>query len=267
VRRGRLLAWFGALVALAVGSYAVAFRNSLQLLLPITMPARPPVERSTLQSPAIFPAKLWLHRVNSSERARVMGERFRGLEVDVHFVAGCRCFTVGHSVGDFVGESIREVFRAAGGVKPSFWLDMKNLDSTNAGAVLAHLIELRDEFELDGRLIVESPRPELLSHLTDAGFYTSYYLPTIDPREASGPEILAHVDTVARRLARSRVNAISGYHFQHRIMRKYFPEADLLLWDMGRSRVDIFARLYRRRLLADPHLRVLLVRRHSPGYR
>jgi hypothetical protein len=255
-------------VALFLVGYVAAFSQGARLVLPRSFP---PVAASASTAPASvsFPGKRWVHRVNSIERARAVSVRYAGMEIDVHFDSARRCFDVGHEAAESVGLCVDSLIAALAEPRSHYyWLDFKNLDEANQQPALAELLRLQEEFGLAGLLVVESPSPSLLTAFTEAGLYTSYYLPTLDPRSADDSEISAHVAEVASALGRGKVNAISGYDFQYPVMREYFPHADKLLWENGRpGRLDLFARLHRQRLMRDPRVRVLLVRHGSAGYR
>ena len=123
------------------------------------------------------------HRVNSlGKLSQALFDGLEGFETDVFFrdsgTDGQSSLEVGHDGGSMSGLSL-EVFLSKAAKVRKIWLDLKNLSAENHKKVLHRLDALDAQFDLKERLILETGlagRP--LADLSQAGWRTSYYLPT-----------------------------------------------------------------------------------------
>lgn len=232
------------------------------------LPDLPPVSGATLRRDAEFPVKVWLHRVDSIERAAEMAREYRGMEIDVVFDSSANYFDVGHPPTPSAGISLERLLAAVPDITDHyFWIDFKNLTEGNAPAACALLLAIARKYGIVQNMIVESVNPEALSGFTASGFYTSYYLfPESDPDTMSTDQVKAYYGEVKGRLASSSVNALSLSHHHLPFAAKYFPDADILTWYRERHRnlryYAVLAYLER-----QSRVKVILVRRLSRGYR
>jgi heptose-I-phosphate ethanolaminephosphotransferase len=232
------------------------------------LPDLPQVHAATLRREAGFPVKVWLHRVDSIERAAKMAREYRGMEIDVVFDSSANYFDVGHPPTPSAGISLDRLLAAVPDVSQHyFWIDFKNLTESNSAAACALLLAIARKYGIVANTIVESVNPEALSRFTASGFYTSYYLfPESDPDTMSADQVKAYYGEVKRRLASSAVNALSLSHHHLLFAAKYFPDADILTWYRERDRnlryYAVLAYLER-----QSRVKVILVRQLSRGYR
>ena len=216
---------------------------------------------------ASFPSKVWVHRVNTLERAEIVLQRFNGIEIDVVYESARNVFDVRHRDIPSIGLGLVSYFeRLDKRFKPLYWVDIKNLGPDNAPRQLKRLLDLEEQFSLHGRMVIESPNVNLLSDFTDAGLITSYYLPSIDGNSASGEEIASWVHEVKAGISNSRVCAISADFALYPLITRYFGDADVLFWanlvyDRRRDRREI------ENIIASKRVKVLLVRQRSEHYR
>ena len=213
-----------------------------------------------------FPVRVWLHRVDSVERVKFAEGRYQGIEIDVVFDSNARTFDVGHPPVPSIGLSLETLIASLEGPGQHFyWIDIKNLTPENKRQAAFELSRIAQRFSIIARMIVESPQLEHLDEFSRQGFYTSYYLPFINPYALPREELKDYVSGIGRRLARSQVNAISSDHLQYELISRYFPDYDVLLWYPTKNFIAYAIR--ERKLLADPRVKVLLRQEKSPGYR
>jgi heptose-I-phosphate ethanolaminephosphotransferase len=213
-----------------------------------------------------FPVRVWLHRVDSVERVKFAEERYQGIEIDVVFDSNGRTFDVGHPPAPSIGLSLETLIASLKDPWQHFyWIDFKNLTLENKRQAAFELSRIAQRFSIIARMIVESAKAEHLDEFSRKGFYTSYYLPNINPYALPQDQLKDYVRGIAGRLARSQVNAISSDHLQYELIRRYFPGYDVLLWYPTKNFIAYAIR--ERKLLADPRVKVLLRQEISPGYR
>lgn len=232
------------------------------------LPDLPQVRQATLRRDPKFATKVWLHRVDSIERALLVARKYRGMEIDVVYDSAGNYFDVGHPPVPSAGISLDSLLAALPDPNAHyFWLDFKNLSESNAEAACRLLESIARRHGVLGNLVVESTEPRPLSRFTAAGFYTSYYLfPDTGLAGMSPGQVERYYQEVKANLAVSRVNALSSSYHSLPFMEAYFPEADLLLWYLdsadsppARAAVDWLGRKSR--------VKVILIKHYSRGYR
>src|SRR6476659_10647855 len=106
------------------------------------LPELPEVRVRSRQHPGRFPP-VWLHRVNSVQRAVLMSRKFKGLEVDVVYDSAADYFDVGHPPVPSEGISLDQVFSAVPLLQRHFfWIDFKNLTESNEKAACQRLLAI-----------------------------------------------------------------------------------------------------------------------------
>jgi hypothetical protein len=224
----------------------------------VTMPAAP-LGRD-------FAARTWVHRVDSVPRALALQQEHRGFEIDVVFRPETNSFDVGHPPTPSINLSLADLIGAL--ERPSdryYWIDFKNLDADNQRAAAAALRAIADRFGVVDRMVVESRSPQFLGAFKAAGFYTSFYLPAANPYRMTAGERSELLKAIRSGLEHGTVNAVSADHAMYEFIAKYVPGYDILLWDIGTSRVKY--RIREARLLGDPRVKILLFHQHSVGFR
>ncbi len=124
--------------------------------------------------------KVWPHRVNSVPRLQYLLNDFNGFECDVYYNINGNYFDVGHEPEKSIGLSVKTYFQLPGTAKKYFWLDFKNLDTSNEELSVALLTRLDSQYQIKNRIIIESTAPKLLKRFAENGFFTSFYIPVFD---------------------------------------------------------------------------------------
>jgi hypothetical protein len=232
------------------------------------LPDLPPVHGVPHRRTAEFPVKVWLHRVNSVERAVRMAKQYRGMEIDVMYDSAADSFDVGHPPAPSIGLSLDRLLAAVPDVASHyFWIDFRNLTDANAAAACARLVAIARKHNLISHMIVESVHPTALSCFTNRGFFTSYYLfPETSLPAMSTEQRRAYYEEVKAGVATSTVNHLSMSYESLPFVERYFPDADVLTWYRERDRnLGYYATLAY--LKGQRRIRVILIRQMSRGYR
>jgi hypothetical protein len=176
--------------------------------------------------------KSWKKGVNTKERMNEVNQDVAGFECDVYFDTATKSFAVHHDPGKDMGYSLNDLlllYRQKN-LKASIWLDIKNLNSSNAASVLQSLIEMRNKYKLQNKILVESGRADLLTAFSDSSFFTSYYIPFFNPYKINKNKLNVRADSVASVISKAKINALSGYYFQCSFLKHYFPDYHVLTW-------------------------------------
>lgn len=179
--------------------------------------------------------QVWLHRANSIEKAQFFQGQYRGLEIDVYYIDSLNMFLVKHNVDDTTTLTLDHWCGALDQIsRLGIWFDFKNLSSLNCKSALRCLTDLRDKYELQGMLIVESTAYDALPSFRKAGFQDSYYIPPFDPETVDSIQYQQYVEKIQDAIL-SGVTHLSGYDYQYDFMKREFPEQRKLLWTLNRQ--------------------------------
>ncbi len=188
------------------------------------------------------PDKLWLHRCNTVEKFIEKSPRYPNVEIDVVFRKDNR-FDVTHDVStsyalpldSILAQSPRDNGR-------HFWLDIKNMDSTNRDDILDEMERLRARYRLDKRqFILESPEWRLLEPFTRQGYYTSCYVTYDKPSRLERQEIKERIARLRKVVDSHAVSALSFPGWWYTTIKKYLRRPiDLLTWKHRTTQFELF---------------------------
>jgi hypothetical protein len=195
------------------------------------LPDLPAIRSGTRQRHTAFPV-VWLHRVDSVERAVLMAPTYSGMEIHVVYDATADYFDVGHHTVPSQGISLKAVFSSVPALREHyFWIDFRNLTEDIKEAVCARLLAIGRKYGIVDRMIVESTNPRALSCFSESGFYTPYYLfPDAKLSSMTQEQLIQYYEEVKTNLMASNVNALSSSYRSLPFIEKYFPDMDILLW-------------------------------------
>lgn len=194
-----------------------------------------------------FRKKIWAHRVNSIGALMEAKGLFPGVEFDVNYDSKKKVFSIYHKPAPVTGLILEEYLEAIRD-KPEMglWMDLKNVSRDNLGDIVKRLEYLDRIYGIRERLIVETSPDSIfkeLSHLSQKGFYRSYYLPTVDITRAleqdSDKNLRLLAGEIRTNLDFINPNAIS---FDRRLMpfvQNYLinnvnkGDLEMLVWDTG----------------------------------
>ncbi len=249
-----------ALPVLLFAGYTYNYRQSVQL---IFQPMLPAVEETARVFPPqiAFTEKIWLHRVNTIPRAKHFERRYRGFEMDIYFDQERRHFDVRHPPDPSTGTCLKKMFEALEQPEERlFWLDFKNreLGDIELEKAVSLLDEISTRYRVKRRIIFESTNSKIARRFSDAGYYVSFYLPSFNVTHLDNKEIERRARDLLQQVAQSRASAVSGHQLQYAFMKQYFPNHDLLLFEVQSEPTDLYRLVLRERILEDPQVRVFL---------
>lgn len=238
----------------------VSHKGMTRVLLPDGFPADLKSTTFTpLRQPLSQTGMYWKKAVNSREAMEALPADVAGLEMDVYFDTARNIFKVYHDSAALSEQSLEgllEIYQKRN-LSGSIWLDFKNLSSMNEKLSLNYLVQLREKFALQQKIIVESTHPQYLQSFNIKDFFTSYYTPYFNPYQIDTTEFKLYVDSISATVSKHNVSALSGYYFQLPALKKYFPSYPLLSWS-DRDRFSMVSFLFHNKLKSDANLKVLL---------
>lgn len=180
--------------------------------------------------------KLWRHRVNEIDKVNEYLESFPGIELDVYYNFFKNKFYVAHD-DDYDlddSETLNGYFSAIENVEAYYyWIDFKNLNSTNDKKSLKRMLEIFDNFDIKNNAIVESPYHKFLTKFNEEGIYTSYWVPVHDYNGELNEENENDVVEISDNLKECRHNALSSHANNIKFLTEYFPDYNIHLWTNG----------------------------------
>jgi len=207
----------------------------------------------------IIKGKKWRKAVNNLDIASKIDASLSGFESDIHFDTSKNSFFVYHDSSSISNLSLETMFATIFQRKKdaSVWLDFKNLSLANAKQALTKLCEIREEFALQKRIIVESSTIQALTMFCDSNFYTSYYTPFFNPYNESEEKIVETIDNISSLLKKYPVSALSGYYFQTPFLMKFFPDFPILTW-ADDAHLSIVGNIFKYQLEQQKNISIIL---------
>ncbi len=210
-----------------------------------------------------YSSKIWAHRVNSIEKLEHTQKNYAGIELDVVFFDDTKTFDVNHPPAASIELKLEKYLSHIDLNKElEIWLDFKNLNEKNAGNALNHLEHLCKKYQINkNTIIVESQNAQFLPIYKEAGFKTSYYLPTF-LHKLSSKDLSEIIDEINLIIKNYSPTAISTNSVDYDIIAKHFPEQTKYLWSIDKTfTTRMFKNFFQtRKALKDPKVEVLLVR-------
>lgn len=216
-----------------------------------------------------YPDKLWLHRANSIEKWQEMADLYPNAEIDV-IIRPDHTLDVTHddsiSFGQKVDHYIAKMAKRGG----NLWLDVKNLTPSSALILHHRLDSMLTKYNVDRqRLIVEGNNTDALGYLTHEGHYfTSFYVHYPNPSRLSDAEIKSVISHLCRVVDSGNVCALSfpicWYDVIHSQLDRSIP---MLTWDNHILQWTFLLLPWKRALINDPQIKVILLKRKGSFHR
>ncbi len=184
------------------------------------------------------------HRTNSIGKLhKILHDGYRSFELDIVFNSKQQQFEVGHDSRAMSQLHLPLFLENTPDTVDKIWFDTKNINKQNIDDLLQRLLQLDEKFNLKQRIIVEGQLTDSIFHkIADAGFYTSFYLPTqriirlLKQDKNKAMQQLAH--KIASQIALQKVRAVSFDSKLYPFVKRYLEplidkKIDYLTWDMS----------------------------------
>ena len=218
-----------------------------------------PIELPTCNTSLSIKEKNWLKAIDNIEALGELPANAPGIETDVYFDNKKNCFEVYHdssATSTLNLDSLLSAYQEKG-LHAGVWLDFKNLDANNALLSLRETIRLKNNYGLQGKMIIESSSPQYLRQFCDSGFYTSYYVPYFNPYKLPEAELVHFLDSTQQNIRKYPTSALSGYYFQYPVLKKFFPNYPILTW-VDKNSASLVGFFFKKQLEYDNNIRIIL---------
>ncbi len=175
--------------------------------------------------------KIWAHRVNSIEKLEGALKYYEGIELDLIYSPTTDVLDVNHTPGESIGLSFETYLKTIElNEYPYLWLDIKDLDQTNADLILNKLLLLfqSKNYPLKN-VLIETQHPEVLPIFEKQGFKTSYYLPT-NLRLKKTLDLEKSISKIKAIIKQQPNLSISTDYRDYEILKTHFPKQNKYIW-------------------------------------
>ncbi len=253
--------FLGALVIIIIlGTDILLHKGMVRILIPDSfIKTRPPADFPHCGQQLVINSKIWRKAIDSADAMNKLPSNIAGFEVDVYFDSSINSFYVYHDssgMSTIKIEDLLDIYRNRN-LSASIWFDFKNLNSDNHEKALNAFIEIRKNYDLQDKMIIESTKIKYLPAYCDSGFFTSYYTSFFNPYLLKENELNQIADSISNNLERYPVSALSGYYFQYPFLKKYFPNYPILTW-ADKSSLSIVSFIFNRSLQKEEHVKIIL---------
>ena len=216
-----------------------------------------------------YPDRLWLHRANSLEKWEEFSALYPNAEIDITVREGA-VLDVTHDEPVSFGLCADRYIQALAHNDRRLWLDIKNLAPPIAHSVMERLDSMLAVAHVERtRLIIESDNAEALAPFKQRGYYTSYYVRYDNPAHLTPDELTAALRHLRKVADSGQVSALSFpihwyFTLHHHLQR---PNIDLLTWDHHTRQWTFHLLPWKRTLLNDPQVKVILLKKKDSHHR
>ncbi len=201
--------------------------------------------------------KIWAHRVDDEIKLKSAITYFKGVEVDLVYDSENKYLDVGHPPVKSIGLSFDTYLSNLTSKKPFIWLDIKNLNSTNAEEIYLLLEKLCKKHHYSkNKFLIETRYPNALPIFTKNNFICSYYLPyNMHKKEKSELQnTIFHINEI---LKLQPSIGISAAYKDYDILQKNFPKKNKYIWITEGTMNRKFS--LTRKILNDSTVKVVLI--------
>jgi len=221
--------------------------------------------------------RLIAHKVNHVGKLEsVLGAGIRSIELDVMFrKQGSRgYFEIGHDEHETNGQTFASYLDILQDYPmKKIWMDVKNVTDENADAMLNHLQALHQQYNIKPIVLFESSTSsKRIKDFAQAGFYTSYYLPTnaiLQLQAEQKPELLKKEALRIRDwIAAESIPAISFPAFLYPFVKTYVEpllpaNIDYHTWNIIKLEDrHALEKLKEKAIFKDPRVRTIIYSYH-----
>lgn len=204
--------------------------------------------------------KLWVHRVNSSQRFQYMKDQFSGLETDVVFDKKVNNFRVYHPPAPPSGLLLDEYFKQLKAGAKGLWVDVKGIDTTCWQQAVDYFEACDRLYDIKKFVIIESSEIPFVNLLASRGFLTSFLVP-VQFVQAETP--VRVTDSVAQQLSPA-VKFVSQEDRFLPALRSRFHNRKIITWALTFSNYVNLSHF--RSLINDTSISVVLINCKSSHY-
>ena len=252
---------FSAIILLGlIGLDVILHKGITRVIIPTGFTeARQPFHLPRCENAMISSNKDWVKAINNPQLISYLPKETPGIEIDVYFDIENNVFYSYHDSSQMSGITLDSILKIKKDILPnaSVWLDYKNLDSLNFAPSLQYINQLRSNFNLNNKIIIESSNAKSLQNFCDAGYFTSYYVPFHNPYKGEEKQTISFIDSVAGMIKAYPASALSGYYFQYPLLKKFFPNYPLLIW-ADKSTLSAIGYMFKYQVEKDNSVRVFL---------
>ncbi len=177
-----------------------------------------------------YSSKFWAHKANSIEVAQQRKQLFKGMELDLVYSSYQNELFVGHEFYDTLKGLTFSQWMAAldNPASNHFWLDVKNLDTTNAEAISNLILNVTQPYHITDQVLVENPSHEALKTVKAKGLPVLLWVDNLywwDNKDTAYWRQLTE-----QHIQELHPNGLSCEYVLHPLLTESFPNENIYYW-------------------------------------
>jgi hypothetical protein len=217
-----------------------------------------PVSLPVSNRPLIQKSKRWINPLRIPDPERKIPTNIAGISLTLHLSDSNNLFEVYQDSAQAavtLDSLLALYYPAIPGI--SVWLELKNLNGQNLNVVMNEINRVKNKYDLQDKIIVESANTQFLKSFCDSGYFTSYSIPSFDPYNANEKALIRFADSVRNQLAKYPASSVSCFYFQYPVLKKFFPGYPILTRADNTS-ISIVSYFFKRQLENDDAIKAVL---------
>ncbi len=210
-----------------------------------------------------YSSKFWAHKANSIEVAQQRKQLFKGMELDLVYSSYQNELFVGHEFYDTLKGLTFSQWMAAldNPTTNHFWLDVKNLDTTNAEAISNLILNVTQPYHITDQVLVENPSHEALKTVKAKGLPVLLWVDNLywwDNKDTAYWRQLTE-----QHIQELHPNGLSCEYVLHPLLTESFPDENIYYWHTPCDKTPENV-AFDKKLAKEKNIKVILVDYDEP---
>lgn len=207
--------------------------------------------------------KIWAHKVNDTLVAQQKQHLFKGMELDLVYSSYQNELFVGHEFYDTLkGLTFSQWMAALDDPATSrFWLDVKNLDTTNAEPISNLILNVTQHYHITSQVLVENPSHEALKIVKAKGLPVLLWVDNLywwDNKDTAYWRQLTE-----QHIQELHPNGLSCEYVLHPLLTESFPNENIYYWHTPCDKTPENV-AFDKKLAKEKNIKVILVDYDEP---
>lgn len=204
--------------------------------------------------------KIWVHRVNSTERYEILKGKFAGYETDIVWDSVAKHFLVYHPPLEYTPVPF-DSFLAAVHSNALSWFDTRGINTNDTSTVLAELNRLDKTAKIKMNAILEVYDVSVANFLAEHGYWVALNIHTDWIQKFSRESQWEQL----RNSMSPEISFVSQEDTYVPLLKQHFPGKDIITWSVAFK--NYFNREHLKELISDDKVKVVLVNVKSRDYK
>ena len=210
-----------------------------------------------------YAQKIWAHKANDTLTAQTKQKLFPGMELDLVYSAYQDELFVGHEFYDTLQKlTFKQWMRAlADPGTTRFWLDVKNLDTTNAEQISNLILAVTNTYGITSNVLVENPSHEALKIVKQKGLPVLLWVDNLYWWDNKDTALWLKI--TQEHIDQLHPDGLSCEYVLHPLLTNSFPNENIHYWHTPCEKTPENV-AYDKKLAKEKNVKVILVDYDEP---